>query len=404
MSRLERQVLIAVYPARFPASPAWEPGPLILQHGHVRSTAEARGQYYSAKAARVLYGDAEHPQRWHDATRRTVGNVEVIGVEALQARFSDAGGLVAIHLRPRNGTLIPLVRGLAGRRGAPPIGFDPQAVLHGQAVIEPDAHPFTVSFVTATRQGLPRLYLQPRYWRWSATNQWLWALGSRSTFADYPPDSRNLEPRDDEVIRLSSDWHAVVLRDGMGAVGIRPDQGPEDPFFGYAEVYLRSIYLDAILLGLLQQQEITRLEEHAVAALDSSLKTAMADLERQVSSFRRHLWAQHLTPHGVPNRLLSAYQRQHMLPGRYEQILSDISDFNRLTRDEESRYVNSAIVVFTLVTVPAGIALALLQVMETDNPWLYFAVAVVCVIFTGLLLLTRSARTALQALRRRFTL
>ncbi|MEU9886361.1 hypothetical protein [Sphaerisporangium sp. NPDC051011] len=403
MSRLERQVLIAVYPARFPATPTWESGPLILQHGHVRSTAEARSQYYSAKAARILYGDAEHPQRWHDTTCRVVGDVEVTGVEALQARFPDARGLVAIHLRPRTGTLIPLLRGLAGRRGAPPIGFDPQVILDGQAVIELDARPFTVSFVTATRQGLPRLYLQPRYWRWTSTNQWLWSLGSRSTFADYPPDPRNLEPRDDEVIRLSSDWHAVVLRDGMAIVGIRPDHGPQDPFFGYAEVYLRSIYLDAILLGLLQQQVITSLEERAVAALDSPLKTAMPDLERQVNIFRRHLWAQHLTPHGVPNRLLSAYQRQHMLAGRYEQIISDISDFNRLIREEESRYVNSAIVVFTLVTVPAGIALALLQVIETDNPWLYATVAIACVVLIGLLLSTRSARTALQALRRRFT-
>jgi hypothetical protein len=59
---------------------------------------------------------------------------------------------------------------------------------------------------------------------------------------------------------------------------------------------------------------------------------------------------------------------------RFDQILTEISDFNRLT----------------LVTVPAGIALALLQVMETDQPWLIAAVVLACLGLTVLLLSTRS--------------
>ncbi|MEV6862448.1 hypothetical protein AB0M44_15800 [Streptosporangium subroseum] len=57
----------------------------------------------------------------------------------------------------------------------------------------------------------------------------------------------------------------------------------------------------------------------------------------------------------------------------------------------------------TVITVPAGIALALLQVLETDEPWLLATVTAACVGLTALLLRTRSARVALQALRRRFT-
>jgi hypothetical protein len=59
-------------------------------------------------------------------------------------------------------------------------------------------------------------------------------------------------------------------------------------------------------------------------------------------------------------------------------------------------------VVFTLVTVPAGIALALLQVLGTNEPWLFAAVAGVCAVLIALLLRTRSARVAVKALRRRF--
>ncbi|MET8387866.1 hypothetical protein ABZV14_33200 [Streptosporangium canum] len=59
--------------------------------------------------------------------------------------------------------------------------------------------------------------------------------------------------------------------------------------------------------------------------------------------------------------------------------------------------------MFTLVTVPTGVALARLQVLETNEPWLFATVAAVCTALTVLLLRTRSARTPLQALCRRFT-
>ncbi|GAA5086963.1 hypothetical protein HNP84_001121 [Thermocatellispora tengchongensis] len=181
-----------------------------------------------------------------------------------------------------------------------------------------------------------------------------------------PPDPTNLEPTDTDVIRLSVDWHAVVLRDGMAVIGMRPDQGTHDPYFGYAEVYLRSTYLDAILLGLLQNHRLTHLE--VIATLDSAKTTAMADLEQQISTFRHQIWAQHLTPHGTPNKLLTVYQSQHTLRERFEQLLTEISDFNRLTRDDESHHANSAIVVLTLLTVPADISLAILEVLQTSSP------------------------------------
>ncbi|MEV6151264.1 hypothetical protein AB0L53_13070 [Nonomuraea sp. NPDC052129] len=405
MTRLARQAIVVVYEARFPTTPTWAKGPLILQHRQVRSTAEARGEYFSVKAARVLYGDTDCPKRWHDPSHRVIGDIEITGIEALRTVDQpDACGLVAIHLRPRRGIAIALLRTLAGRRDALPALFDPQELIDGQATIQQGLRPFTVSFVTPVKQGLPRLYRQPRYWRWPPAQQWLWALASRTDLTDYPPDPKNLEPVDSEVIRLSSDWHAVVLRDGMGVIGMRPDQGRDDSFFGYAELYLRSIYLDAVLLGVLQKQGLTQLEERMAAALDSSVSATMAELEQEVSIFRHRLWGQHLTPHGIPNRLLTAYQREHALRERFEQVLTEISDFNRLARDDENRHVNSAVVVFTLVTVPAGIALALLQVLQTKNPWLFVAVAVACVGLTAFLLSTRSARVAFRSLRNRVTL
>jgi hypothetical protein len=403
VTRLARQTLIAVYEAHFPTTPTWAPGPLILQHRHVRSTTRARSDYYSAKAARILYGNADQPCRWHNPATHTIGNITITGVELLRTTDQpEARGLIAIHLRPQPGTLIDLLRSLAGRRNAPPPSFDPQDLIDGQAKVD-NGRPFTVSFITPTGQGLPRLYSHPRYWRWPTTSQWLWAMASRTTHADYPPDPKNLEPADSDVIRLSIDWHAVVLRDAMAVTGLRPDQGAGDVFFGYADLYLRSIYLDAILLGILQNQALTHLEARMTTALDSATTTTTTHLEREVSTFRHQLWSQHLTPRRAPNQLLAAYHREHALRERFEQILTEISDHNRLVRDDETQRVNSAVVLFTLVTVPAGIALALLQVLDTRDLRLITAIIATCLILTALLLRTRSARLALRTLRRRLT-
>jgi len=59
--------------------------------------------------------------------------------------------------------------------------------------------------------------------------------GLGTSLADYPPDPKNLEPADSEVIRLSGDRHAVVLRDGMGVVpGTAESLHPSIELFGLA--------------------------------------------------------------------------------------------------------------------------------------------------------------------------
>jgi hypothetical protein len=113
------------------------------------------------------------------------------------------------------------------------------------------------------------------------------------------------------------------------------------------------------------------------------------------------LWWQHLSTHGAPNRLLAAFHRQHQLDARFEQVLAEVKDFNRISREGENRLVNSAIVLFTLITVPTSIALALLQVLDSRDPWLFIVVLASCMVIVGALLLTRPARTVLRAIRGR---
>jgi hypothetical protein len=72
----------------------------------------------------------------------------------------------------------------------------------------------------------------------------------------------------------------------------------------------------------------------------------------------------------------------------------------QLTRDSDDRHVDSAIVLFTLTTVLTGIVLALLQALGSENSQLFCFVFLLGVIVTSMLLLPRSARTAMDSIRR----
>lgn len=408
MTRPARAVITAVYQATFPKTPDWAEGPLPFEYGDVRAGADERSTYYPPRTARLLYGSTGRPRRWHKTLDLRTGGIEIQGLEAVCLREEPgAHGLVIVHLKTVEAHPLDVVRALARRRGTRLDGFDPQVLVDDQAVLDA-AVPYTLSFVTQRGRWFPRLYQHLRYARWPSADQWLWALASRTNVTDHPPDPRQLPiPQnaglaDFEFIRLSADWRGLVLRDGLSLVGCRPDEGPRDPFYNHAELYFRSIYLDAVLIGVLQLQGISDLEDALVSALDAPFASAMAELERRVTRFRHELWWQHLSTHGVPNQLLGAYQRQHRLRERFDQLLTEISDYNRLTRDDEKRYVNNALVLFTLVTVPAGLALALLQALGSHSPWMFGSVLAACLVFTAALLTTRTARVVLRSVRRRF--
>ncbi|WP_157996008.1 hypothetical protein [Thermomonospora amylolytica] len=399
MSRPARQAIVAVYRATFPQAPDWAEGPLPLIHNGIRADTASRSTYYPPRTARLLYGTPEHLRRWHRALRERIGGLTVIGLEALRLNDQpDADGLIIIHLSPGGLHGVDVVRALAGRNGANLPGYDPARLVGDQAALRPGP-PFTLAFVTARGWRLPRLFHHPRYLRWPYLDQWQWALASRSNYQDQPPDPRITRLPEQERIWISADWSALVLREGMALTGTRPDRGASDPFYNHAALYARTIYLDAILIGLLQLHGISELEDTLAATLDGGSPNGMPLLERRLAQFRHQLWWQHLSAHGAPNQFLEAFHRQHRLPERFAQILAEINDYNRLAREDETRNINGAVLIFTLVTVPAGIALALLQVLSAKDLWIFTTVFATCLLLTGLLLATGPARSVLRSMR-----
>jgi hypothetical protein len=393
-----RRMIVAIYQAKFPDHLDWATGPLPLTEGEIRADAAARSTYYPPRTVRLLYGEHDHAAcRWHKEVKVMAGTATVVALEAIWV--NDISGVLLVHILPDD--ILNAVRELAGHKNGSLNGFDVGA-LAPEFTISP-AHPFTLAFATSARR-FPRLYSILRYPRWASVDQWLWALGSRTNEEDYPPDPAQIPSDDEDRIRLSADWSGMILRDGMSLIGTRADRGPSDPYYGYAALYARTIYADAIALGLLQLQGIAALEEDLASITDAhGGNSAMEDLERRLAFFRHKLWWQHLTTHNVPNQILTAFHRQHRLPDRFQQILAEVSDSNRLARDDQARDVNNSAVLFTVVTVPIGIGLATLQLLGHPSSDEFIVVIAACLAISLLVLLTRPGRLAIHSVRRRLS-
>lgn len=399
MSRTARQAIVAIYSARFHRTPDWSEGPLPLAHKGVRADSANRSTYYPPRTARLLYGTSEQPRRWHRTLQARVGGLTVTGMEALRPNdYPDAEGVVILHVAPEKLHAVDVLRALVGREGAHLPGFDLSRLVGDQVTLSPRP-PFTLAFVTPRTGRLPRLYHHPRYLRWPTHHQWQWSLASRTNYRDHPPGPHGTQLPKQESIWISADWSALVLRDGMALTGTRPDRGASDSFYNHAALYSRTIYLDAILIGILQLHGISELEESLAANLDSSPPRGMLQLEERIARFRHQLWWQHLSAAGTPNHFLTAFHVHHRLPERFDQVLAEISDYNRVGRENESRSINGTVLLFTLATVPAGIALALLQVISPQDLWIFAIVLGACLLLTGVLLVTGPARGAFQSMR-----
>ncbi|MBE3202546.1 MULTISPECIES: hypothetical protein [Parafrankia] len=236
---------------------------------------------------------------------------------------------------------------------------------------------------------------------WSTIEKWLWHLASRTTREDFPPDPDHAEVLLSGLVVLSADWRCLVTRDGAAFVGTRRDIGADDPFLGFAQVYTHSAYLDALVIGMVQQTSITGMVEDASRAFDSKdLSRTLSRLEERAARFRSVYWLRDVGTHGLANDILAAYQTQHRLPEKFEAVLNEIADLNRIFQTQESQRVNAALGIITVIGLPFGTALAVLQVLGTDSPRGLLLGMLAAFASSGMLLLTGFGRLLLRTLRR----
>jgi hypothetical protein len=372
------------------ADPAWAKGPLPWEYAGGRTTASSRASYFNKRVGDTLYG----ARRWHmlldTVSDISFPGVRVIGAEALRFSMSLGGvranTLLIAHLDlPREPD--PLNRALLGtsRLGDPEHGV--RKLLDGLlgqsgAVCRDARRAFGAVFLTPGLGGLPVADWGSGYGEWSLAERWLWLAASSTPVDQYPPPALAKDTLIGSAAWLSADWRALVLRDGAGFLGERSDLGSADGFFKSAEVYFRSIYLDALLLGQLQQLGLEDLADQ-LAELDDPASNAarLSEIERAASAFRNVYWWQHAAGHGTANDLLGEYQAQHGLKELASQIVEELNDYARQVQTAAAERNNALLAVITVLGLPVGVALGLAQTLNVHSlGWILCALAIAVVL------------------------
>lgn len=390
----------------------WTAGPAPFSNGSLIADADARATYFDDRVRRALY-PVDSTRRWHKfATERGEAAFRGFDVEAVElAHVRFAKGRVDAFLIVHG--LLPTERPLetlALLSRLPPLGGSDvrdwyESVTDGAALADPETKRATTwSFFTPAgelRSAFPR----DGYQDWPPDMQWLWLLAAATPFETYPPDPAHRDELARSIRQLSRDWSVLMLRDGAAFLGHRPDRGQEDVYFSHAEVYFRSIYLDALLLGMMQRAALQAIADD-VAELGDPIREPkeVRRIERRLTEFRNVYWWRHLSGHGTVNELTRAYGRQHHLDELSRQIVEEVTEYSRQAQTAAADRTNALLGFLTLVGLPLGLVIGVFQTLGIDSP-LPLAIAAVSMVLLTIALLGAAAPTLLEpmlrAIRRR---
>ncbi|MBL7498743.1 hypothetical protein I6A81_21365 [Frankia sp. CN7] len=327
----------------------------------------------------------------------------VFGIEILvpDPKAENAQAFAVFHLGADSSDLLGILRAVAGRRASTTQSPNLAALLPTWVTLTAGARPFTIAFLTRLEPDLPPPPNSEPVPGWSTTDLWLWQLATRTSHTDFPPDPDHAADLHLGKVVLSADWRGFVARDGAAFLGQRPDQGDDDPYLGYAQYYTHAAYTDALLIGMIQNTAIAALiDETALAFNARDLPRHLARLETRLARFRAIYWLRDASHHGPANNILTAYQAQHHLPEKFDAILNEIADLNRIAQTQEGTRTSAALGLLTVVGLPFGAALGVLQVLGADTIRDLLLALAGAVAGTAVLLITRLGRVLLRSLRR----
>jgi hypothetical protein len=346
-------VLSGVWTGPDPATAGWRAGPLPVPvppapgagpRPEVVADRVTRGAHFSPRVHDALYGapsEGASTVRWHRATEPAAGP-DGATAEAVELLLTPAGALAVVHVQ------LPAdpVAGLAGLTASAGPGrnwltaiLGPDLELHADRA-RSVTHLAWEGAPPGLPSGLPRLLPQPADEPApSELDWWAWYLAAGVTPHAFVPD---VDGQDWTLgrVRLSRDWSAMVLRDGISFVARTPrtPAGGGADFHASARVYARTLHVDVLLLGILQRTALHRVAD-SVAALDFAHLDAggLEELERELLQFRIGLWWNDVGQRGrQTSAVLLAFQEQHRLPDLYDQLVQDLTDLSRYWRAREA--------------------------------------------------------------------
>lgn len=230
-------------------------------------------------------------------------------------------------------------------------------------------------------------------------DEWLWRLASGTVsahedFAQVLPEHRRMAisgtmfasevTPDVNLLTWSSDWQALVLRDGVGFIGRNADRdGPiaewaerklechrDADFIDFGELYMRTVYADVFIVGDFQRWGLADLSLAVVdepgMIMGSTLRSAR-QLDSDLANFRRRDWWEHVAPGGPANGLLRAYQDQHDLSQVLARVSSDVEDGARLASQEADQRLSGALAVISTIGLPVAACLAAADLLTPEG-------------------------------------
>jgi len=348
-----------------------ESGPLPIDwFGHA-TDARLRASYLDFRAASLLYGQPEPDepdggvaltsQRRHLAVRSSIPSIRndtelaTIHVLAIELLGFDSGPLTdpvrtttfgILHLQVDGVDPVsalnewfspaPGAESTSKMSGCIPglFGADWHAVGRG----EREASVFLLTSpegsASSARQS-PPWSPQEAAMPWTTTELELYLTASLTPIAQMPPDTDDPSLLDN-VIYLSKTWRALALRDGVGFVGMVPDDGSE-PFYEHnACPLVRTVYTDIALLAHLQRTELTSIADDLSRVYrrrdrGSELKSLVA----RATTIRNQLWWDDVSSSGTANALLRACQDQLGTQRLFERVMQDLDSFRSEVDSEQ---------------------------------------------------------------------
>ena len=403
-TRVRRVTACLIVPVTFEDVTAitWPTGPLPLtmpRDGHnVEVTKELRLTYFRSRVLRAIY-----ERRWYVLRDQPLSCANLFGVElaALPDDLQLQSGVAVYHLSLAEQDINALAR-LSRLEGSPTacVTRDKlQAELPLGVIIEEGTRRAWTAAHATFADDSPRP-LDPQL-PWTPRDQWLWVTASMTPLEDYPPspdDQSLLTSR----VRLSRDWDALVLRDGIGFVGATADDGDPANFHAVADALVHTVYLDIFLLTRLQLLAMNALADQlAQAGLTPQDRRVLSNLELRLASFRKTLWWESVSIYGRANHLLETAQEQLGLPRLMSQIIADLRDIASFVEARAARRTNALLALLTVVGLPFGLSYASAITITTPSVLLFAVTSVIAIgVVVLLLAIIPAARGLLRDLVR----
>jgi hypothetical protein len=327
----------------------WRPGPLPVALPDGRHADRlARATYFQARAADALYGsrDGSSTSRWHravDGVRIAEGSV--LGIELLgfpryaAGRDAKGGAGTAAGAASRYLCVLHLALDkkdpLGGLTAAVKLNPDDEScVRRRELYAELVGSGFQISPTVRRALSVSMVTFQDELWpplgaprQWTAATGWLWSAASATPLRQFCPDTEDPHVLDG-LVYLSSSWRALVLRDGVGFLGLVPDSGDKTGFFAWGESYVRSLYTDVALIAALERDALDDFANrlaHIGNRFEKSLE--FRRLVNEVTEFRNLFWWESVTRHGNANSILEQLHAAHRTPRLFAGVVADLEAF-----------------------------------------------------------------------------